>query len=150
MQMDPSCNVDLSHNSPGFMLPANMDRLNTRELSLSFCSLRGKIPDSLGSIRGLQYLNLSENQLGGDLPLSVITLVSSNKNKMPFALKENIKSRTKTQGGFTLPANLGDLDTSQMKVLDLSHCSLVGNIPNTIGALQGLEGVNLSFNGMYA
>ena len=150
MQVDSKRHVDLAANEPGFTLPSSMGDLNDlNELSLRDCSIRGSIPQSLGLLEGLQYLNLSENRLNGELPLNVISLISLNKSRWPFALRGNIGSNFPRVGGFTLPPNIGELRTtnsSNLKILDLSHCSLVGSIPSSISALSGLEGINLSFN----
>ena len=93
--MAKGCNVDLSHNEPGFTLPSNIGELGDDivNLNLSVCSLQGitcrvaptqrdgteseishtfpfprcagRIPESIGNLTKLQTLKLEGNALTG-------------------------------------------------------------------------------------
>ncbi|XWS57608.1 hypothetical protein CRYUN_Cryun09bG0188400 [Craigia yunnanensis] len=78
-------------------------------LDLSKNELSGEIPLPLGSLKSLKLLNLSYNELSGNIPLS-----------------------------------LGDLESPE--TLDLSHNNLDGEIPGTFTKLQELNSLDLSNN----
>jgi len=75
---------------------------NLRYLDLSSCYFRGEIPSQLGSLSHLKYLNLSRNSLEG-----------------------------------SIPRQLGNL--SQLQHLDLRDNYLGGNIPSQLGNLSQLQ-----------
>ena len=78
-------------------------------LDLSSNQLSGEIPDSLGTLKALKLLNISHNKLSGKIP-----------------------------------ASLGDLEN--LESLDLSHNQLSGSIPPTLTKLQQLTTFDVSNN----
>jgi Leucine-rich repeat (LRR) protein len=127
-------------NNLGFTFPTEIENIKKiRKIDLSFCSMRGKIPDALGDIETLDELRLNENALEGSIPTSVVALICRMRlQKKRVELHDN-------NYGLALPEDIGDLDT-EIEVLDLSDCSLSGRIPKSIGKLKQLVTVNLEKN----
>lgn len=155
--------VDLSACQPGFTLPENINEVATlgvRSINLSRCSLRGKVPDSLGQLVDLEYLNLSNNALSGVLTWSVIRLITKNAFRWPQVLSGNVRHQDPsiTCGamkpdvlgtiGFCLPQDI-DVVGLETKIIDFSNCSLVGLIPSKIGDLTNLTVLKLSSNELH-
>jgi Leucine-rich repeat (LRR) protein len=78
-------------------------------LDLSMNQLSGEIPASLGSLKALKLLNISHNNLSG-----------------------------------RVPASLGDLEN--LESLDMSHNNLSGSIPQSLAKLQQLTILDVSNN----
>ncbi|CAN6247145.1 unnamed protein product [Urochloa humidicola] len=140
---------------------------NLRVLSITDCSLSGKIPLWLSKLKNLEMLFLNRNQLSGTIPdwinnlnsLFLLDLASNNlTGELPTALMEMPMLKTEkatTQLDtrvFELPVYLAHsfqyrIATTFKKTLDLSHNNLTGVIPQEIVQLKSLEKLNLSFNG---
>ena len=106
---------------------------NLHRLYLSYCGLNGSIPEQIGTLTKLTYLNLSENDLVGELPLSLVHLTR---------LKELYIFNTKVTG--SIPPGIGNL--KNLVHLDLSGNRLVGAIPSSLGQLANLEYLKLHGN----
>ncbi|KAK4790768.1 hypothetical protein SAY86_031181 [Trapa natans] len=87
-----------------------------RYLNLSFNSLKGKLPSSLGRCTAMQILDLSNNNLGFDLPIDMANISSLEKLK----LQKNHLT------GY-IPKDY--LRLTKLQELDLSDNLLVGEIP---------------------
>ncbi|XP_027924073.1 receptor-like protein EIX1 [Vigna unguiculata] len=93
---------------------------NLKYLDLSSCYFGGEIPSQFGSLSHLKYLNLASNSLNG-----------------------------------SIPHQLGNL--SQLQCLDLSYNNFEGNIPSQLGNLSQLHelylasvyGINLAHEGKW-
>ncbi|KAG2656098.1 hypothetical protein PVAP13_1KG054300 [Panicum virgatum] len=141
---------------------------NLRVLSITDCSLSGKIPLWLSKLKNLEMLFLNRNQLSGPIPawiknltsLFLLDLASNNlTGELPTALMEMPMLRTEKTAShldprvFELPIYLAHsfqyrIDTTFKKTLDLGHNNLTGVIPQEIVQLKSLEKLNLSFNSL--
>lgn len=102
-------------------------------LDLSSNQLSGEIPASIGNLGSLKELDLSTNELSGRLPTSIGNLSSLEK----LDLSLNVFSGD-------MPAVIGNL--SSLKALVLSKTNFSGDLPAFIGNLPSLEILDLSGN----
>ncbi|XP_028207635.1 receptor-like protein EIX2 isoform X2 [Glycine soja] len=106
---------------------------NLRYLDLSHSDFEGKIPTQFGSLSHLKYLNLASNSLEGSIPRQLGNLSQLQHLDLSYnSLEGNI------------PSQLGNL--SQLQHLDLSANQFEGNIPSQIGNLSQLQHLDLSGN----
>ncbi|CAA2983669.1 probable LRR receptor-like serine threonine-kinase At3g47570 [Olea europaea subsp. europaea] len=87
----------------------------------------------IGSVKGMQMLNLSGNQFSSDIPNSI----GQHEN-----LENLITSRNKFHG--SIPKSLSELVALQY--LDLSHNNLFGVIPKSLETLKNILYLNISYN----
>lgn len=99
---------------------------NIVEIELGWSSLHGSIPDEIGSLIHLRYLNLSGNAISGIIPSTIVSLVN---------LQELYLYETGISG--TIPSTISSLVNLQH--LDLHNTGISGTIPSTIAQLQSLE-----------
>ncbi|KAI9108138.1 hypothetical protein K1719_021011 [Acacia pycnantha] len=100
--------------------------------------LEGKIPTTIGNMKNLLSIDLSENKFSGTIPLQIFELPS-------LAILLNL-SYNSLNG--SLPIEVGKL--KNLGTLDISKNNLSGEIPWTIGECTSMEFLNLkgnSFNG---
>ncbi|KAK6151852.1 hypothetical protein DH2020_014487 [Rehmannia glutinosa] len=95
-------------------------------------NLIGEIPDAIGNMSALEYLDLSVNQLSGSIPDGLFLL---NNLTFLFLYKNSLS-------GF-IPRRVEAL---KLQVLDLSNNTLTGTIPEDFGNLTSLTGLALFFN----
>ncbi|KAI5317572.1 hypothetical protein L3X38_037279 [Prunus dulcis] len=69
-------------------------------LDLSYTSLTGQLPDSLGYLKSLRYLELSDNSFQGSIPKSIGNLTSLKEFKLEGNQMSNI-----------IPESLGELSS---------------------------------------
>ncbi|XP_058076456.1 receptor-like protein EIX1 [Magnolia sinica] len=110
---------------------------NLKHLSLQDCMLTGPIPAArLGGLSSLEELDLSRNQLNGNIPAALGGLSSLQE----LSLQEN-------QLNGTIPTTLGQL--SNLGWLDLSDNSLTGNVSESVFEnLKKLTSLYLSSNSL--
>ncbi|CAL9750739.1 unnamed protein product [Musa acuminata subsp. burmannicoides] len=110
--------------------------LNLKELDLSDNFFKGEIREILNNVssRGLKHLDLSSNQLSGDIP--------------PGSLRdlEYLDLSGNSIVDVHILASLGNL--TNLRHLDLWGNSISGEIPPTVGKFVRLEYLDLSNNGM--
>lgn len=100
-------------------------------LDLSYSNFQGPIPDGLGNLTLLRYLDLSENQFNSIIP-DWFSRFSS--------LEYLSLSGTSLQG--SISSGLGNL--TRIRTLHLSSSGLEGKIPTSFGTLCSLRSVFLS------
>ncbi|OEL13910.1 putative LRR receptor-like serine/threonine-protein kinase, partial [Dichanthelium oligosanthes] len=104
-----------------------------RLLNLSINTLQGEIPPSIGSLRRLQSLGLTQNLLTGGIPSNITSCTS---------LREMyINSNQGVQG--SIPAEVGNMPS--LSVLVLANNSLTGTIPSSLGNLSQLTILSLIY-----
>ncbi|KAG4379437.1 hypothetical protein AAZX31_17G237400 [Glycine max] len=126
-------------NASGFKLNGSIpewlgESLGVLEvLDLSFCSIKGSIPDSIGWLSKLKVLLLSGNFLTGRMPstfgnLTRLSVLNLSGNSLSGTVPDSV-------------SKLGNLSR-----LDLSYNFLSGSVPPELGALSSLQFFNLSGN----
>ncbi|KAF3444065.1 hypothetical protein FNV43_RR13755 [Rhamnella rubrinervis] len=151
--------LSLNNNSINTSIPADISdcqRLQHLDLAQNFLS--GSIPDSLSEIPYLRYLDLSGNSITGGIPASfgkfrhlenLILLDNFLNGTIPRELG-NISSLREFHLAYNplspgpLPSELGNL--TNLEVLWLTGCNLVGQIPASLGRLTRLQNLDLSIN----
>ena len=125
------------------------------ELSLPGNNVRGTLPAELGSLTSLNVLDLSGNQLRGQIPdvrgLTILTSLNLGDNQLSGTIPDWLGSLTALQDLYlrdnrltgTIPEELGDL--LQLRDLYLDDNQLSGAIPDWLSDLLQLE--NLYLNG---
>jgi len=95
--------------------------------------LRGSIPSEVAALPQLEFFNLAENELTGQLPL-----FSSS------SIKKVLLSKNEFVG--TLPASMGVHDCEEMTEFDVAKNAIVGTIPNTFSKMAKLRLFSVSDN----
>ncbi|KAJ7513312.1 hypothetical protein O6H91_04G117000 [Diphasiastrum complanatum] len=125
--------LELVSNQFNGSLPADIDAPLLQFLDVSDSELSGELPPSIGKLPNLQKLFLSKNRLVGSMPPEM-----SNLRSLSYLdLSENHLSGP-------IPAELGRCD--QLFYLDLSVNDLEGEIPAGLQGLQVLGFLNVSRN----
>ena len=109
------------------------DGLVINNIILSYKSLSGTIPTSIGMISSLQILLLLGNSLYGRIPSSIGFLSSLQSLSLSLNQLSGI-----------IPSSIG-LMTS-LRFLSLSHNHLSSSIPSSIGLMSSLNHLRLSVN----
>lgn len=104
-----------------------------RSLDLSYNNLNGNLPASLSTLTNLIYLRMYGNQLSGSLPASLGSLT----NLQEINLQQNNVSGT-------IPASFSAL--TSLYLLDLQNNQLNGSIPVSLSALSSLQSLYLNNN----
>ena len=116
---------------------------NTDTLSLAYQDITDTIPNALGNLTNLVYLNLSNNNIYGAIPQTIGELINleyldlSNNSQSYYMYVDD--------GIDFIPSQIGTLQN--LKYLNLSNCS-IQNIPPQISNLVSLEFLNLSNNNL--
>ncbi|KAL4196312.1 hypothetical protein AMTRI_Chr04g245620 [Amborella trichopoda] len=120
-----------------FLVELRLSRLNV--LQLDGNQLSGSIPESLGSLLSLEWLDLGENKLEGSIPSTLINLSCLN-----------VLQLYGNQLSGSIPEYLGSLLSLEhllsLEWLDLGNNKLEGSIPSTLGNLSRLNGLELYGN----
>ncbi|TYI58295.1 hypothetical protein E1A91_D11G346200v1 [Gossypium mustelinum] len=151
----------LSHNSfsgPLFELVCNPLRKGPMEcLSIKGNLLSGEIPDCWNHWRGLDYLNLENNNLTGKIPpslghlnLSVLNLRNNDMfgelpSTLQFCTSLIILDLSDNHFSGSVPTWIGD-KLSKLEILSLRSNSFDGHIPQKICQLQSLRILDLGNN----
>ncbi|KAK4487069.1 hypothetical protein RD792_006384 [Penstemon davidsonii] len=107
---------------------------NLEELDLAGNRFYGQLPEEIGGLKKLMYLDLSDNVfINGTIPNSLGKL---------SALRVLGLANNNLSG--SIPSSVGDL--RKLELLDLSNNNLFGSIPSSLGDLRELEELDLSNN----
>ncbi|CAI7789774.1 unnamed protein product, partial [Closterium sp. NIES-53] len=126
--------LGLSYNSLTGPIPSSIGKLSQLcYLALKWNSLTGPIPYALQSLTNLQYLDLVSNQLSGTIPdwftsFPILILLDLSYNKFTG----------------TIPSSVGSL--TLLEGLSFSHNQLYGSIPEALTSLTKLFTFDLSHN----
>ncbi|KAL2930794.1 LRR receptor-like serine/threonine-protein kinase FLS2 [Bienertia sinuspersici] len=153
--------LDLSHNSlsgaiPGLFL-ASMKGLQSY-LNLSHNSLSEKIPEDIGMLEMVQSIDLSSNNFSGQVPATLkgcrnllsldlsVNQLSGNLQEETFDGSNPLTSinLSRNQINGQIPASMAKL--TLLNSLDLSQNKIGGKIPEKLGELSSLKFLNLSYN----
>ena len=103
-------------------------------LSLRHKKIEGKLPECIGSLTSLKYLDAYDNNITGPLPDSI-----SNCNELIY-----LELGNNPLTGAVIPESWGKLE--KLEELYISGTNLSGNIPKTIGGMRNLKHLELEFN----
>ncbi|KAF3455318.1 hypothetical protein FNV43_RR05766 [Rhamnella rubrinervis] len=147
------------HNLRGFISPyiANLTFLSFIDLSSN--SFFGEIPQDIGRLFRMRDLRLSNNTLGGVIPVSIVKncsnleIMNISKNKLTgnfpkeigFLAKLVVISVGLNNLTGEIPSTIGNL--SSLEIFVVSYNNLVGHIPNDVGHLKTLLHFGISGNG---
>ncbi|XP_048331968.2 leucine-rich repeat receptor-like serine/threonine-protein kinase SKM1 [Ziziphus jujuba] len=129
-------------------------RINTVELSGK--NISGKVSAAIFQFPGIQTIDLSSNQLSGELPWEMFSVSSSlrflnlSNNNLTGPIPSGSISHLETLDlsnnmlSGKIPPHIGSFWS--LKFLDLGGNVLVGNIPTTITNISGLQYLTLASN----
>ncbi|XVF57803.1 hypothetical protein PTKIN_Ptkin07bG0011500 [Pterospermum kingtungense] len=158
--------LDLSNNGFSSSIPSWLFNISGLQyLDLNSNNIRGEIPEGFADMNFLRYLDLSKNSIGGQLSgrklgnlcnLQVLDLsfnqiigdigdFTSGLSQCNTCSLESLHLGYNQLGGF-LPDSLGGL--RNLKNILLEHNYFLGSIPESISNLSSLESLDLSENGM--
>ncbi|XP_027922941.1 receptor-like protein 35 [Vigna unguiculata] len=108
---------------------------NLKYLDLSSCYFGGEIPSQFGSLSHLKYLNLASNSLNGSIPHQLGNLSQLQHLDLGYNFLEG-----------NIPSYLGNL--SRLQYLDLNCNNFEGNIASQLGNLSQLHELYLGGYGI--
>ena len=126
--------LDFDHCEMSGVIPNEIGLLtNLTYLNLAFNQFTGGIPEEIGNLTELTFLNLNRNPLGGDIPASIGKL-----KKLEHLWLANCKLTG------DIPFDIGHL--VELRDLILCENKLSGTIPSEIGVMSKLDRLVLSMN----
>ncbi|EOY28155.1 HAESA-like 1 isoform 2 [Theobroma cacao] len=151
--------VSLYYNNINSTIPSDISTCqNLIHLDLSQNLLTGELPHTLADLPNLKYLDLTGNNLSGDIPVSfgrfqrleVLSLVYNLLDGTIPAFLGNISTLKMLNLSYNpfspgrIPPELGNL--TNLEILWLTECNLVGEIPDSVGRLKKLTDLDLAIN----
>lgn len=123
--------LSLDNNQINGPIPSSLNRVaSLKRLEIQRNKLTGEIPD-LGSLRNLYFFDASDNELSGEVPVT-----------LPTSLVEISIRNNNLEGN--LPKNVGNLQFLQ--VMDLSQNTLSGPVASALFDHPSLQQLTLSHN----
>ncbi|RZC49037.1 hypothetical protein C5167_017464 [Papaver somniferum] len=107
-----------------------------RTLNISSNDIHGQIPLSIVKCSELRILDLMGNQLSGNIPPEI----------GQYLLRLQVLKLNQNQLSGTIPPSIGNI--SSLTVLDLGTNTIGGPIPSELGRLQKLKTLSLSINNL--
>jgi hypothetical protein len=146
--------LDLSNNN----LQGRVARVNEKGwLRHTLYEGHGQLPESLGNLRHLTVLQLSQNFISGEIPESikccvVLQILDMSNNdlmgEIPNGLVKCTELRvinlTRNNLVGALPEKIGNL--AKLQLLDASRNKLTGRIPESLGECEALRCLRLTRN----
>ncbi|XP_038974550.1 LOW QUALITY PROTEIN: receptor protein kinase TMK1-like [Phoenix dactylifera] len=147
------------NQSTGWTLPQELENsAQLMNLTLSTCNLVGPLPDFLGRMSSLRVLELSYNNLSGEIPatfsgssLQILWLNNQDGPGFNGSIDVIASMTALTQvwlhgNGFTGPIPSGIGACTSLTQLSLNGNQLVGIIPENLTALPELQSLKLDNN----
>ncbi|XVE68732.1 hypothetical protein DITRI_Ditri09bG0093000 [Diplodiscus trichospermus] len=144
--------VDFGFNQLSGEIPSWMGEKLSKLIiiSLQTNTFHGHIPEEICSLSSLQILDLSHNNLSGNIPTcisSLTAMISRNKSDGKISFKTSKGCFFDDLSLVMKGALLNFSSTLKLiKLVDLSHNKLSGEIPGEVTNLIGLLSLNLSNN----
>ncbi|KAB5534044.1 hypothetical protein DKX38_017130 [Salix brachista] len=153
--------LSFSNNNINSTLPLDISTCqNLQHLDLSQNLLTGTLPHTLADLPNLRYLDLTGNNFSGDIPntfarfqkLEVISLVYNLIDGIipPFLVNiTTLRMLNLSYNPFTpgrIPPEFGNF--TNLEILWLSQCNLIGEIPDSLGRLKKLKDLDLAYNNL--
>ncbi|KAH0701356.1 hypothetical protein KY284_015571 [Solanum tuberosum] len=130
--------LNLGVNNIGGVMPTSISNSSyLMRLYLNGNKFSGQIPNSLGGLRHLEHLDLSNNNLFS-LHLSILTSLTNCRSLKEVYLDHNLLDGV-------IPDSIGNLSTTIMEFY-LDSCEIRSQIPLGIGNLSNLNTLSLSRN----
>ncbi|XP_022955009.1 receptor-like protein kinase HSL1 [Cucurbita moschata] len=154
--------ISLYNNSINMTLPSTISECSSlQHLDLSQNLLTGELPTSISDLPNLRYLDLTGNNFSGDIPpsfalfrkLEVLSLVYNLLDGPMPAFLGNITTLKMLNLSYNpfapsrIPPEFGNL--TNLEVLWLTQCNLIGEIPPSLGRLKRLTDLDLALNNLY-
>ena len=148
--------LNLANNEISFSFNGIGSATNLRSLNLEGISLNSI--SGIGAAKGLEEINLTDNDLSGSLPSELLTLLNLrrlmlNYNQLTGRVPEGIAVLRNLQELYLLhnrmtgqlPAALGSL--TNLKILALAENNFAGTIPPELNSLSNLEILSIQRDG---
>jgi hypothetical protein len=127
----------LSNNQLSGHIPEEVGMLSQLQyLDFSQNNLSGRIPEELGDCQALIFLDLSNNRLNGTMPYQIGNLVAL---QIVLDLSQNLITGE-------ISSQLRKL--TRLEILNISHNHLSGPIPSSLQDLLSLQQVDISHNNL--
>eukprot|EP00210_Caulerpa_lentillifera_P003567 g3402.t1 len=147
--------LNLASNNISGQIPKCLLYERSKVKVINLCELT--LPNCLSINRGLEVLDLSENQLAGSIPIVftrsyVLEVLNLAKNRFTgevpaeFGFSSPLMNLNLSRNNFsgTFPETI--TESRVIEFLDLSYNSLTGNLPDSIGNMARLRVLHLGSN----
>nr|AJZ70280.1 brassinosteroid insensitive 1 [Linum usitatissimum] len=130
--------LDLSVNNFTSELPVStlLKLKRLKKIDLAFNNFAGGLPDSFSELADLEILDVSSNDLSGEIPTSIC-----RESKLKELYLQNNQFTGK------IPESLNNC--TELRALHLSFNYLTGTIPPSLGLLSNLQDLKLWFNQLH-